>query len=226
MKIMLNCLCSLLLLPNGMVCALFGIKNLLDPWFTDEVWGPTAPPQLNPRIFLFRNEWGHVRTYGCCSSAVLQIGRHDPVGWNCGSQWQLDSVSRLFLFLLCSVALQWNVLCLGHTLRCPKQSEIAPIMFLCSILCLVTTGLRAFVIADDPYDAPPYTSSLFLFGLVLVVMSVAQTFVMSRNAAKAQDSIAKFHAIEQHFLGNGMIWSKGKQYPVGYLDENALLGKA
>jgi len=27
-----------MLLPYGLVCALFGTKNLLDPWFTDEVW--------------------------------------------------------------------------------------------------------------------------------------------------------------------------------------------
>lgn len=104
-----------------------------------------------------------------------------------------------------------------------RQAEIAPVMILCLLLCLIITAMRAIIVATDPYDKPPYTAPLGIFFLVLVVLSAIQTFCMSRRAASQEESIEKFHHVKNHFMGNGMIWTKGSKFPAGYLDQHSLL---
>jgi hypothetical protein len=226
MFVLLNCLCSLFLLPYGLVCALFGIKNLFDPWFTDEVWGSSAPPQLNPRIFLFEMDGVMSEIMGV---APLPYSKLEGAVLVCGAMGAFGSwIVYPPLFYFCNYLLLFSGVYFALVIPYAffsRQAEIAPVMLACLLLCLITTGIRAIIIADDPYDKPPYTSSLGYFGLTLVLLSALQTFFMAQNSAKAEDSIAKFHAIKQHFLANGMVWTKGKPYPAGYLDENALLGK-
>jgi len=224
MNVVLNCVCSLLLLPYGLTCALFGLKNILDPWLTDCVWGASAPPELNPRMFLY--EMDGVMSdimgvsplpYSKFEGVILVSGALGAFG-----SWSLDprifAVSN-YLLLLSGTSF---ALVIPYSMM-TKQTELAPVMLCCLILCLVTTLLRAIIVADDPYDKPPYTSWLGIFFFCLVILSAAQTVRMWANASRAADSIEKFHHVKNHFMGNGMIWIKGQKFPAGYLDENSLL---
>ena len=227
MNVVLNCLCSLILLPYGLVCTLFGLKNLLDPWFTDEMWGASAPAQMNPRMFLYEMDGVMSEIMGV---APLPYSKFEGVVLLCGALGAFGSWSLAPpVFLVCNYLLLLSgvyfALVVPYALL-SKQAEIAPVMLSCLMVCLVTTALRAIIVADDPYDAPPYTSRLGIFFFVLVVLSAVQTVLMAQNATAAAESIEKFHQVKNHFMGNGMIWNKAQKFPAGYLDENSLLQKA
>ncbi|CAB9524092.1 expressed unknown protein [Seminavis robusta] len=225
MNILLNCICSLFLLPYGIVCGLFGIKNLLDPWFTDKLWGPSAPSQLNPRMFLY--EMNGVM------SDIMGIPRYSKVEGIillCGALGALASWITISptLFYCCNYLLLLSAL--SFLLIIPysfftRQAEITPVILSCLLICLITTAIRAIIIAEDPYDTAPYATYLGYFGLSILALAVVQTCIMSRNASRVEESIVKFHHIKDHFLGNGMIWTSGKEFPAGYLDDNALLSQ-
>lgn len=227
MLVLLNCVCSLLLLPYGLVCGLFGLKNMLDPWFTDELWGHPAPPQLNPRMFLYEMDGVMSDIMG---TAPLPYSKFEGVILFCGAfgafgSWILVPsvfVACNYLLLLSGV---YFCLMLPYAIL-SKQAEVAPPMLACLLVCLIATSLRAVIVAEDPYDKAPYTSRLGIFFFVLVILSGAQTTLMMHKASRAAEAIEKFHRVKSHFMGNGMVWTKGQKFPAGYLDENSLLQEA
>ena len=222
MNIILNCICSLILLPYGLVCALFGTKNLLDPWFTDEIWGNSAPPQLNPRMFIFEMDgvmsdimgfpkWSKVE------GIILYCGAVGAFG-----SWILTPAFYYacnYLLLFSGIYFAWIVPYAMLT----RQSEISPVMLCFLFICVITAAVRALYLADDPYDQPPYTTGLIGFAGILVALSALQTWLMTRNASKEVEKIEKFHQVKNHFMGNGMVWSRNQKYPAGYVDQHSLV---
>lgn len=224
MNILINCICSLCLLPYGLVCALFGAKNLLDPWFTDELWGSSAPPQLNPRMFLYEMDGVMSEMMGVYP---LPWSKVEGIILVCGSVGAFGSwVLVPGFYYICNYLLLLSgvyfALIIPYSMF-TRQSEIAPVMMTFLLICLVTVGLRALYLADDPYDKPPYTTGLYIYTVILVVLWTLQTIVMSRKASQVQGSIEKFHNVKSHFMGNGMLWSKGQKFPSGYADQNSLI---
>jgi hypothetical protein len=222
MNVLLNCICSLFVLPYGLVCALFAAKNLGDPWFTDSVWGSSAPPQLNPRMFLFEMDgvmseimgiypWSKIEGLILLSGAVGAFGSWVLVP----GLYYACNYLLLFSGMYFALVVPYSFL--------TRQSEIAPVMLTFLVICLVTTAIRALFLADDPYDQTPYTSGLMIYTGVLFALSVLQTFLMSQNASKSEASIEKFHQVKNHFMGNGMVWSKKQKFPSGYIDEHSLV---